>query len=392
MGKHGKKHQERRNTRLTQDNDPLPSSAFDPQLQQPLSPPISDQQEETLQDEQHPLDGPSKFLLYQRSVQSPKGDISYMQKFFWIYVGGRSPLHLREDFCGTAFLSAEWLRNDPRRTSVGVDLDVEALKWGLNNNVDKVGADAYSRIYLYHSNVLHSLSSAQRINSTFLDGENQKSLRDNKDEACSAIEDDGAHHVRNLKLENNEKCQEYHGGECSSLPAADIVCAFNYSCCCLQSRSDLVSYFKLALNAISNKGGIFVMDLYGGTSSEHALKLRRRYEHFTYVWEQEDFNIISRTTKISLHFLLNNKQGSLRHAFTYHWRLWTLPEIKDSLLEAGFSCVHFWIREMPDIRGEEMEEYDSSDDVKYEEVCSFKQQDAWNAYIVGVVYKVDKRC
>lgn len=37
-------------------------------------------------------------------VQSPKGDISYLQKFFLTYVGGRVPLHLQEDFCGTALL------------------------------------------------------------------------------------------------------------------------------------------------------------------------------------------------------------------------------------------------------------------------------------------------
>lgn len=37
-------------------------------------------------------------------VQSPKGDISYLQKFFLMYVGGRMPLHLQEDFCGTALL------------------------------------------------------------------------------------------------------------------------------------------------------------------------------------------------------------------------------------------------------------------------------------------------
>jgi hypothetical protein len=37
-------------------------------------------------------------------MQSPKGDISYMQKFFLMYAGGRLPLHLQEDFCGTALL------------------------------------------------------------------------------------------------------------------------------------------------------------------------------------------------------------------------------------------------------------------------------------------------
>ncbi|KAL4561595.1 hypothetical protein LXL04_033765 [Taraxacum kok-saghyz] len=96
-----------------------------------------------------------RFSLYQQSVQdcsrywflnveirwSPKGDISYLQKFFLTYVGGRAPLHLQEDLCGTALLSTEWLRSDSRRTAVGLDLDVEALDWCMENNVNKVGAD-----------------------------------------------------------------------------------------------------------------------------------------------------------------------------------------------------------------------------------------------------------
>ena len=64
-------------------------------------------------------------------------------------------------------------------------------------------------------------------------------------------------------------------------PSVDIVCAFNYSCCCLHKRSDLVSYFKHARDSLSNKGGIFAMDLYGGISSELPLKLRRRFSGFT---------------------------------------------------------------------------------------------------------------
>lgn len=34
----------------------------------------------------------------------------------------------------------------------------------------------------------------------------------------------------------------------------------------------------------------------------------------------------------------------LRHAFTYHWKLWTIPEVLELLSEAGFLEVHVWIR------------------------------------------------
>lgn len=397
MGKQGKKHHGRSHSRLREDDDPLPSSAYDsePLEQHPVTTnefPLEeeDEKDEKYKYEDQSRDLPSKFVLYQRSVQSPKGDISYMQKFFWAYVGGRLPLHLREDFCGTAFISAEWLRSDSRRTAVGVDLDIEALTWGLENNVLKVGADAYSRICLFHGNVLHSLTSANCIKSASLDSENAKSVGETEDASGSVTDND----VSGLgsKLEISDHVQDYCGRKDSLCPAADIVCAFNYSCCCLQNRSELVLYFEQAWNAISKKGGIFVMDLYGGTSSEHALKLRRRYEDFMYLWEQEDFDIINRTTKISLHFYLSKSQRSLRHAFTYQWRLWTLPEIKDCLEEAGFNSVHFWMREMPNIQErKEVEDFEVNDNVKYEEVSSFSQKDAWNAYIVGIANKVEKR-
>lgn len=68
-----------------------------------------------------------------------------------------------------------------------------------------------------------------------------------------------------------------------------------------------------------------------------------------------------------------------------HLLRWSLPEIKDCLEEAGFRSVHFWLREMP--AAKEMrstEGFGVARDAKYEEVKSFQQQDAWNAYVVAV--------
>ncbi|XP_020588354.1 uncharacterized protein LOC110030116 [Phalaenopsis equestris] len=311
----------------------------------------------------------SKFDLYQQSVQRPKGDISYLQKFFLIYVGGRRPLYLQEDFCGTGFLSSEWLHSDPRRTAVGLDLDLEALYWCLENNISKIGCDGYPRISLFHGNVLHP-HKAHLVKPKVHDPIGVVDLRFQKDFIESSQSTIGA-------ASNVQACSTM---EEASLPPRDIICAFNYSCCCLQQREDLVRYFKHALSALSKMGGIFVMDLYGGISSERKLRLQRKFPNFTYIWEQGEFDIISRRTRISLHFHLG-KRWKFRHAFSYDWRLWTLPEIKDCLQEAGFQSIHFWIRKMPNIdEGEHWEEPDA----KYEESSSFMQQDAWNAYAVAV--------
>jgi hypothetical protein len=60
-----------------------------------------------------------------------------------------------------------------------------------------------------------------------------------------------------------------------------------------------------------------------------------RVPPFTYVWEQKRFNALDHEILCHIHFQL--KDGTwMRRAFTYDWRLWTVPEIRDALLEAGF--------------------------------------------------------
>lgn len=395
MGKNGKKqrHQQRPSARqryshFPHEGDEEEGNTFNGSSDQ-YPPSLSDQEEEEQEESDEAEQGhpqnqpnssthdliPSKFSLYQQSVQSPKGDISYLQKFFLMYVGGRAPLHLQEDFCGTALLSAEWLWSDPRRTAIGVDLDLEALVWCMENNVDKVGDDDSSRITLFHGNVLQPLES-RLVKVTPQDLSNL-TLKDSED-----ITQDIA------AKPSPAAAASVNGGimkRDSPLPARDIVCAFNYSCCCLHKRKELLSYFKHALDALSKKGGIFVMDLYGGTSSEHGLKLQRKFSSFTYTWEQEEFDVIQRKTRISLHYQLHQPRKKIRNAFSYSWRLWSLPEVRDCLEEAGFREVHFWIREMPNTEhNKKTRGFGTSRDDKYEEVSSFQQQDAWNAYVVAV--------
>ena len=59
---------------------------------------------------------------------------------------------------------------------------------------------------------------------------------------------------------------------------------------------------------------------------------------FTYIWQQEHFNPVDNGLRCSIHFAFSD--GSrIERAFHYDWRLWTLPEIRELLLECGFSRV-----------------------------------------------------
>ncbi|KAI4382252.1 hypothetical protein MLD38_008240 [Melastoma candidum] len=387
MGKREKKQRHQRHPRRDSSHYLLeaPEEVDDPTFDletvslSPKSPPSDSEPDVDDQPGGVSEDVPSKFLLYQQSVQSPKGDISYLLKFFLMYVGGRQPLHLQEDFCGTALLSTEWLRSDPRRTAVGLDLDFEALNWCIKNNISTFGSNESSRISLFHGNVLQPFEATlvslepQELVRAIRISDQQASTEDGEEESDPQV--DLITSPEEQLLKTNLK----------QIPGRDIICAFNYSCCCLHKRGELLLYFKHARNAISREGGIFVMDLYGGTSSEHKLRLQRRFPNFTYIWEQAEFNILERKTRISLHYHLQKPQKKIRHAFSYSWRLWTLPEVKECLEEAGFHSIHFWLRQMPDsddIRS--VEGFGMGRDVKYEEVKSFLQQDSWNAYVVAV--------
>jgi len=67
-------------------------------------------------------------------------------------------------------------------------------------------------------------------------------------------------------------------------------------------------------------------------------------------------------------------------AFTYDWRLWSLPEIKELLEEAGYSKVRiYW---------EEFEEDEDDDELmegtgEFFEAFDVENQESWQVYIVA---------
>ena len=62
--------------------------------------------------------------LYQLSVQSPEEDVRFLSRVYK-KVRGKTPLHFREDFCGTGFLSAHWIKRGKQYTAEGFDIDAD---------------------------------------------------------------------------------------------------------------------------------------------------------------------------------------------------------------------------------------------------------------------------
>lgn len=228
--------------------------------------------------------------LYQRAVQSVESEIDFVDSTFR-KLRKRKAERLREDFCGTANTSCEWVRRRPTNIAVGQDLDGPTLDWGREHNLSKLSAAQRSRVHLHRRNVLDApvRSSPRRDDDT--------------------------------------------GG-------VDIILAMNFSYWCFKDRATLVRYFRRVHESLA-PGGVFFLDSYGGPDAIRILKERRPIGRkgargsFTYIWDQAEVNLISSETICRIHFRMSD--GSwVRNAFTYDWRVWTIPEIRELLAEAGF--------------------------------------------------------
>ncbi len=222
-----------------------------------------------------------RHLLYQQSVQDVEAEIDFVCET-WDALRTRPATLLREDFCGTAATSCEWVMRDPAHVAIGVDLDSRVMAWGKQYNLSKLEPDQRERIELMKEDV--------------------------------------------------SRCRP---------GAADIILAMNFSYYLFRTRSKLGEYFRNARAGLE-EDGIFFLDAYGGSEAPMEIKERRDCDGFTYIWEQATFNPIDSNMSCLIHFEFPD-HSRIDKAFQYDWRLWTLPEIRELLIEAGFEQVDvYW--------------------------------------------------
>lgn len=255
-----------------------------------------------------------KYLLYKTAVQSPEEDVQfYLDRY--IDIRGRSlkPTVLREDFCGTGAISCEWVKLNKKFKSVGLDLDPEPMNYGRQNYISKLNHDQQGRIVLVQKNVLQK-----------------------------------------------------------NLPKADIVAAVNFSYFFFKDRTILRNYFANVQGSL-NKNGIFIVDIFGGTQCTDSITDKTRHKGFTYFWDQKYFDPLTNEAEFGIHFKIKNKM--YKNVFKYDWRMWTIPEVKEIMIEAGFKDVQiFW--EGTDKNGGGNGIFKK---VEEGEACL-----SWIAYVVGV--------
>jgi hypothetical protein len=220
-----------------------------------------------------------RHILYEQAVQCVEAEIDFVDLWFRKLTGRRATT-LREDFCGTANTSCEWVRRRPGNRAVGVDLDEDVLAWGMRHHVRRLSAEQQRRVSL----VMDDVRTPGRL-----------------------------------------------------ARGHDIVLAMNFSYWIFKTRAGLLAYFK-SVYASMAKDGVFFLDFFGGYEAGQIITEKKKCPGFTYIWEHAHHNPISGDILCHIHFAFPD--GSrMNKAFTYDWRLWTLPEVRELLEEAGFGRV-----------------------------------------------------
>ncbi|MBX3391395.1 MAG: class I SAM-dependent methyltransferase [Phycisphaeraceae bacterium] len=195
---------------------------------------------------------------------------------FLAAVHGGSPRDLREDFSGAAGICGAWVALDPAARAIAVDRDPEPLRHAPGN----------PRITIVRGDVLEVGSKA------------------------------------------------------------DVIAALNFPIGYWHTRAELMRYLSLSRRRL-RPGGVLVVDLYGGAGAfQPGISTRRLRgpsgERILYEWDQEDGDEVTGMVHNAIHFRVTTRGGRtrvFRRAFEYHWRLWSIPELRDAMNEAGFTSV-----------------------------------------------------
>ena len=218
-----------------------------------------------------------RYELYEASVHDAKVEVDFIRRTFR-QLRGWDPITLREDFSGPASAACEWVRRGSRCRAIGVDIEAPVLEWGRKHRVSRLAPGARRRVTLIHGDVL------------------------------------------SVRTE-----------------AVDAIAALNFSYWVFRERAVMLRYFRGARRALAGDG-ILVLDAFGGYDAFRELRERTRHPRFTYVWEQARYRPVTGDIRCHIHFRFPD--GSrIQRAFTYEWRLWTLPELRELLADAGFNRV-----------------------------------------------------
>lgn len=253
-----------------------------------------------------------KYFYYKESVQNPSGDIKFFQKVYKD-IFKKSARIFREDFCGTFYIGYHWLKKHKQNKAIVIDNDREPLEYGKKHHLSQLKSAEKSRLQILNTSV-------------------------------------------------SDK----------NLPKAEIISVSNFSYFIFKERAAMLQYFRNVKKSLLKKG-LFILDVFGGPDCEARSEELTEYNDFNYYWDQDSFDPVSNTAQFYIHFKRKGEKKQQK-VFSYHWRLWSIPELKDILKDAGFSKIHvYW--EQSNKKGEGNGIFKKT---KKGELC-----DTWLAYLIS---------
>lgn len=257
----------------------------------------------------HPI--PDRFECYELCVQSPRHVVGFLRALF-LAENGSDPTILGEDFSGTCAVSRRWCKELSPARAICIDLDTDALAWA-------------------------------RARATFTD-------------------DDAPDKKAPEKLAPGHPIDYVHA-DCfaDAAPAlrdspCDVCFVGNFSIGYALDRATLVQYLarsrqRLLAARHGFSGGLFVCDTYGGAGAFALGGIERthpgrRGEIIRYAWQHESADPTTAivTNSISLRV---ERDGDIvaeyPRAFEYRWRLWSIAELREAMLDAGFERTSVYL-------------------------------------------------
>jgi SAM-dependent methyltransferase len=221
-----------------------------------------------------------KYDLYSRAVQSADVDVVLFRRVYR-ELRKKDAKVMREDFCGTFQLSKEWVKLNPSFVAHGIDLDPEPIIYG-RKSMEKLTEAQRKRLFIHEKNVLER-----------------------------------------------------------SLPVADLIVAMNFSYFIFKTREVMKKYFANAYRTLK-PNGVFLVDVFGGAGCFDENEEVTNFKKFKYFWHQTGFDPISNKALFHIHFK-QQKAKKAERVFTYDWRMWSIPELRDIMDEVGFKNTHvYW--------------------------------------------------
>ena len=223
-----------------------------------------------------------KYEYYQKAVQSPDADSEFIARVYREVRNGKEAQTMVEDFCAAFALCCEWVKLNENNKAIGIDLDPEPVAYGRDNYLTKLSSEQQERVEILEANVMKA-----------------------------------------------------------DLPKGDIISALNFSYFGFKDRPTLLEYFKSCYNRLDDDG-LLVLDCFGGPGCMEPNEHETEHDDYSYYWDQDSYHPLTGHAQFYIHFKRKG-EAKRERVFSYDWRLWSIPELRDLLAEAGFKeTVIYW--------------------------------------------------